>query len=604
MPHYPDAIRAIIDGWLVNAGSANIPHEDLEARTTYLKALLEGLQAGTALTHPDAPLESSTVVGHAVYWDSVNSQYSRAIATYSVTAGGEVLPDESANALGIVIEKTSSQLGTVAMFGRVNGVDITSVVGSLPTSGVYYLSSTTAGQLTMVRQAITVPIVYLEDGDSFWVSPPFRNSFVEHQHFSFALDTLPAGIVDDPDPGEPYTFVCADSDLPGWLPASHDVFQGLAPAGAEFGYNMALDPSLQSSWPPVPMESARVLVDGIEIPQGDCGLVIVNTAGIWWLRNCYSQAPWDDSGSYSGGSSVPGGCSVPGAAWDVCSSVAGGDCPVVFPKTISLAFSRVTGDTADAFVTRLTGRSPLSFVDCSDGVTEKAYGQLLAIIEPLLTVTGTASDTVVQALTRTAKTVGPNVSGVRGTGLAVITGGAPFTLDDLTYRKGPLTIDVQDSTDHREGSVELIALSDVGEAVYDETQYLRFPATADSSIRCKVNVPAQGLPDTPVMKLEFLILAGGAGDLPDLSFAYRRFEQPTALAPKKAWATPDVALADLSPAAAQLATLAWERILLETATFSIAAGDTVFFTLGRASTDSFASDVGLLRARWIIEPSA
>jgi len=44
--------------------------------------------------------------------------------------------------------------------------------------------------------------------------------------------------------------------------------------------------------------------------------------------------------------------------------------------------------------------------------------------------------------------------------------------------------------------------------------------------------------------------------------------------------------------------------LLETATFSIAAGDTVFFTLGRASTDSFASDVGLLRARWIIEPSA
>ena len=582
---WTQAIRRIQNGMSVNAEIVRMPAADLESRTDYLKEVLEAFQAGHALTHQDAPLTAATFVGAAVYWSDADDAYAPALADYSISTGGVVTPAATSRALGIVIEKTSSSTGTVCFMGYIEDVDITVATGINPVAGVYYLSAITAGGLTAIAPPLTVPIVDLSSETQFWVNSTPKGNPHEHQHYSFELDPWPAGVLDDPAEGDPYTYLEAWDTEPGWLAADHANFAAMdVPDGAEFGYNLAYDLDLAAVWPPAPTETARLYMDGVLQRPAQ---VVINDDGIWWMTNCPGGSPFDT------GSSETCGSSTIGCPPDWCD------------KHLQLVFTHILGLTADAFVTSLQGISPVEVVS-SNSLAAAIRGQLqvqLAAYTSASFVTGAAlPSTAVVGLTRTTMTDGPLASGVRGVGRISVTGTgtAVVASDDKTYQTGGIEVTVANTDDAREGAVDVVALDDAGESDYLGNLYYRMSAGIDSSLRGRVQVPLNFLPTSPQMTLIFWVLGISAGTLPPLSLSYRR--QPYSTTAEQTLAVVDVALTDILNGGPITTTAGYRYIAVESDAFTVAAGDIVLFELARDSGDAYVSDIGILNMRWRIDP--
>lgn len=61
------------------------------------------------------------------------------------------------------------------------------------------------------------------------------------------------------------------------------------PVGTKFGYNIAKDTLLSEIWPPIPVEGSFLQKNGATMATAD---VIIDTSGIWWMRDDYGNAPW------------------------------------------------------------------------------------------------------------------------------------------------------------------------------------------------------------------------------------------------------------------------------------------------------------------------
>ena len=581
-------IRRIQNGMSVNEEIANMPIADLESRTDYLKAILDAYQAGHAMTHQDAPLTTATFQGAVVYWDAASSAYAPALSTYSVTAGGVVTPGAASKALGVVLEKTSTTVGTVCLIGYVDGVDITAATGVSPAAGTWYLSAVDAGKLVSTAPPLAVPIVELSSGTEFWVNSTPKSNSHEHQHYSFELEPWPAGIVDEPGEGDPYTFTEEWDTEPGWLPVDHANFTGLdVPADAVYGYNMEYDEDLAGVWPPSLTENANIYVNGL-LQRSD--QVVINDDGIWWMTDCPNAVPW-----VSGGSS------------DTCASSEIGCPPDWCDLHIQLMFTEIMGVTADAFVTSLTGVAPLEVVSCAS-LEAAVRGVLQVQLRALTTVPfASGSDmpsSAVVDMTRVQRTNGPLASGVRGTGRVTAVGtGAPVTgSDSRIYQTGGVTITVANADDAREGGVDVVALDDVGESEYSGNLYYRMINNMNSSVRGRVRVPINFLPTSPRMTLRFWLMGVSAGVLPALTLAYRRL--PYSESTPQTLGTTDTSLTDILNGTPITTTVAYQYIVVPSDAFTVAAGDTVFFLLSRDSGDAYNADVGILNMRWTIAPAS
>ena len=581
---WTQAVQRIRNGMSVDEAVTNIPINDLVARTDYLKSVLEAFQAGHALTHQDAPLTAATFVGCAVYWSDSDDAYAPAISAYSVSDGGVVVPADTSRVLGVVIEKTSAAAGTVCLLGHIDGVDITAAVGVGPDAGVYYLSSTTAGTLTTTKPPLAIPVLELASITMFWVHSGGQGNPHEHQHYSFELEAWPAGIVDEPAAGDPYTFLEEWDGEVGWLPADSSVFSGMdVPAGAEFGYNLAQDTALADVWPPAPVDNARLYVDGVI--QRDAR-VVINEDGIWWMSNCEGAVPFGSGSS------------------ETCLSSSLG-CPEDWCEThLLLAFTHIMGMTADAFVTSLQGVAPVEVISCDTlaaAVRGSLQVQLAAYTETDFSAGGAMPSTTVVSVDREAKVNGPLISGARGTGTVVVTGsGTPVVADDgYTYQTGGLLVTSSSSDENREGGVDVVALTDVGETEYQGNLYYRLLQGQDSALRGLVRVPLSYLPTGPEMTLSFWVMGVAAGALPDLGLTYRRL--PYSAVAAQTLGTSDTALSDLSPSVTT--TVAYQYIVVLSDAFAVAAGDIVFFELSRDSGDAYAADLGILNMRWTIDPA-
>ena len=98
-----------------------------------------------------------------------------------------------------------------------------------------------------------------------------------------------------------HTISAPNASLPGWLPAGHASFGGLAPDGAIWGYNLNQHPQLKAVWPPLDLNGVSLvwnkgLADnmmGMEVPKGaSYGLAIIDKNGIWWTSDLYQDVPW------------------------------------------------------------------------------------------------------------------------------------------------------------------------------------------------------------------------------------------------------------------------------------------------------------------------
>ena len=110
--------------------------------------------------------------------------------------------------------------------------------------------------LVQQRPPVSVSVlVYTDDGMAI-VQPVQRDFLEDHIHYKVRLYAQPAGTNWSSSPASrrrhPPPVDTPDPTLPGWLPADHAIFNGRAPTGAVFGYNLATHPQLARIFPPIP----------------------------------------------------------------------------------------------------------------------------------------------------------------------------------------------------------------------------------------------------------------------------------------------------------------------------------------------------------------
>lgn len=567
MPTWKDVVRRITDGTFVNQAVTNQPIDDLVDRTDYLKSVVDAAQFGTALVDNQAVIDEAAVVGSCVYW--AGDRYAEALASYTVTSNGVIEPDASAAVVGIVTEKLTDTFGSVALLGQ---VDFASSIEDklLPdaSSGLYYLSDTVAGAMTTIAPVLAIPVGLYAGNDRMWIAPWYRNGVITlpHIHRVFNLTAAFAGTLQMISPGEYYTVTSVDTDLPGWVPAG--TFEGVpVPEGAYFCYNIDKDEDLSAVWPLLSPGTATVLVDGVVVPDG---MVVINEHGIWWMAHTYGQGPWTD-----GYSPNP---------------------PDTYAKTVKLALTIPFGDTSDFLVSSLEGVAPV-VIKNEEGATAETGKLFVSLADMTITAGNNFSTIAVQSVAADHKTAvtGPTVSAIRSaTPQLTVSGTGTTTVGGNVYQTGGITI-TSEIVGARNGSVDLVALTDVGESSYNGVPYLRFPNGRTSSVRGQLLLPTAGIDANSSLVLTFWLLSPAVSGTSPLELTYRRIPAPSG---ETSLDQTDTSLTLATPT---FSGGSYKYMAAASSAITVQPGDMVLFTLSRSgSNSSFPGDIGLLRASWSI----
>ncbi|KKN53289.1 hypothetical protein LCGC14_0603890 [marine sediment metagenome] len=625
-------LQHIIAGEAVSAGVTNRAPQQLGRRTQYLFDRLQLLAAGEALFYHDVNLEVAALVGHVVYYNPTTDQYERAIAAvdYNPAAGWfEIAP--SSFVVGMVYSKTANDRGSILTVGALRDFDLANTIDDPTVAGPYYLSMTTPGKLTQFKPPVSVFTLYNRGDDSFHFYPTPRDVLEDHVHYRYHLFAQPAGdhncieIADD----DVHRVLNPDANLPGWLPADHPSFAGVAPAGAKFGYNLAKHPELQAVWPPTPADASHVERNGKGVPSNGAvrPTVLVDANGLWWFDNCYGAAPWPPGypDCFADSSSSPESSlsSVSGVQWDCLTP------PEYMPDqaeqgldqmVLVLWFTKMVFKTDDTVVTSLDPRSetePISVLDC-DG-EPGSTGKLCLAFDwsKLQEVYPSAGFKGVKNLAQAKILRGPLVTGVKPGLRAEIAGigteDEDWAYDDETgLYHGNLQIGLQSVQDVSEGLIDLVAFNNVREE-YDDVEklfYFHFPSGRQSSFRGRIHLPrinmtASATPDQLKLYLWFWFLSRQAGSsaVPTLIATYRRYPRPVGV---QALPVPS-AEQDIDTGGEWDPSIAFTaaKQYAEAATPALDAyiGDTIFFTVGWAGIDppALSEGFGIMRLGYRIE---
>ena len=620
MTPWESLIRLISDGEAVKASVANRAPTSLANRTQYLYDRLQAISAGEALFLHYQKVESDAAPGDLVYFDETFNGYKKALAAveYNESAGWFMLAD-TAFVVGMVYQKTSNMTAHILTAGSVRDFDLTNAIvnGSATTPGPYFLSMQTPGKLTLQKPPIGIYMLYNRGDGTFHFMPTPRDLLEDHIHYRFELYAKPAGLANciTRGDGQVHQVVAPDVNESGWLPADHPIFAGAAPDGAKFGYNLSKHGALQRVWPPVPSSSYYMEQNGygLMIAGSPRPTVIADTAGLWWMEDCYGMAPWAPSypecESSSSSQSFTPESSSSGEPYFTCHTpleYLGLDDSRLDEKTLVLWFSKMVYKTDPNVVTELSPcseDSPILVLDCegdpaiSGKLCLSLDLSLLDVLEPIdgyNVVKGFGADTVQK---------GPIVEGLKaGTGAEIVGVGAEnvdWELSDTFYR-GKLQVQLRDTTgDPREGEANLVTMNDVLED-YDNTSklfYLYFPAGRPSSVRGRIEVPRLGLSSPLQMKLWFWFVGRSSGAIPQLTATYRRYPEPSS--PQSLPSTDtDIVGGGWTPG---LTLSSGQYAQAETPFFDMVMGDTIFFTIGWSGTSGPTDGFGIMRFGYRIE---
>ena len=302
-------IKYIREGEPVSPGTPNRPLQQLDQNIQYLWNLIQAANLGSTVYARAQTVNSTLKVGQPVYFDATSARFEPAFAaTESDSATGYLTVPDQAQVWGIVAEKHNATLADILLFGYAQ-IDIREAVGAdvLPdgsvAAGTWYLSGASSGRLTRQLPPVTIPVLKTNGSGGVYVNPSFVDFLENHRHYMFSLVMAPAGTVATPATGAVHAISAANAALPGWLPAGHAIFGGLAPANAKFGYNLSQDSALRNLYPPVPVQSACIQMQRPSIQDTTTtrkwygqqlmeDLVVIDRNGIWWMRDCYDEVPW------------------------------------------------------------------------------------------------------------------------------------------------------------------------------------------------------------------------------------------------------------------------------------------------------------------------
>jgi len=331
-PVYRDAVSHIASGAPGRASSVSGPDRQLESNIQYLKSVFDAANLGSGIYGWNQAVEPTIQVGQPVYWNGDNGRFEKALAAVeNDPTTGTMVATDSADCCGIVASKASSAVANI-LFAGCDTIDISAAVDGGVSAGRYYLSSSEAGKLVQQRPPITCFVLRSFGNGDVLVLPDMKDFLEDHVHFNIELEAQPAGDCVAQEDGT-HTVVNPTTSRRGWLPANHESFGGRAPEGAKFGYNMAQHAALQQVWPPIPIDAVMLEMLRPSDPAGTTQvygriteeLVQFDVNGIWWMSDCFNQAPWPSDCGNSASSSV--------------------SCPAEPPMRLLLSFIKMTFQT-------------------------------------------------------------------------------------------------------------------------------------------------------------------------------------------------------------------------------------------------------------------
>lgn len=594
MAGFQDLIRFIIDGEQVAAGVANRAPLALDANVRYLKDILEAALLGSTVFARGKTVKSDVLVGQPVYYNDATQQFEAArAAVVEDEDTGQLVTAKCSRVWGVVYTKLLADKADILLHGVVQ-IDLSAAVAAEDIDDlagtVLYLSAASPGLLVLQEPPVSIPVLHVGAavGDGVYevyVNPTVRELLEAHRHYRFELAAVPAGEHTPPLPEERHVIEEPDPGIEGWLPADHEVFGGLAPAGAAFGYNLSASP-LGSLWPPIPVEGVYLewnrgedaTLLGMGVPPGASDLVVFDRNGIWWMSDCYGDVPWPID--YGGvGSEESEGSETP-------------ECPRVLHMRLTLWFTKPVFFSAGSAVLSLRAAADSGIiVRCVDG-GGASTGHLELDLDLDLAVTSQtqAGHVVFKAFDQNHVLSGPVVEGIKAGSENVQLASNLGELPESGVAQGIVTVTVDSSVTGAELAVDTVRLDGVTEEFYAEVIALGFSPTIAAEFRGRVNVPAS-LPAGTGMKLRLRLLGRSAGTVADdaLTAAYRvipRPDEPVELPAE------DTALALSVGETLGSSNLLWEA---ESAEFAVTAGDVVLFTIARAGGDGYAGEIHVVQ---------
>jgi hypothetical protein len=623
-------IKHVTPGEPVQAGVVGRPDRVLEARTDYLKDRLDAAELGRALFEMDATIASDVLPGHPVFWNAATQRYEKALAAVSGDAESQAFVTQpSSDCVGLCFKKKSETRGDIVLRGLVEfeSADIANSVTVPIESGRYFLSAAEPGKLSRQRPPVTVSVCHIQGpNDSCTtrvrviVMPQFKDFLEDHTHYRFDLVATPAGTntVELVDGQERHRILSPNAELPGWLPADHAVFEGKAPAGALFGYNLSKHPSLARVWPPIPIQSVAMLWDkgaeqlgAAEIPLGTNGLAIADTHGIWWMSDCYGDVPWPTN--YPENATAQDGDECPRAesmrvVVVYLRMLVGNDRRVVtsLAPAVASPIEVLNCDNMPATTGDLKLDLNLQEIDCEPlGETAggKVYGEI--VDKHKLKKNWVTEGVVAHNQSRLA---------VTGTWNRILTEQEKLDLNistdqAVTAYQGLVKINLDDQAAEREISPQIVRLNDAVERLYMDIPYLGLPEAQESSLRLRLNIPYVNLGSGDSLQMTVRVqlfgrggsLAGTPTALPALEMTKRTLAAPgedvIALAPDSS----ETALT--FPADSQTIALLRDKVVQrDSESFLVSPGDTILVTIRRPlnPSDVYNAEVGILRVSGIL----
>lgn len=628
IPSYPapwnSLVRLITNGQAVDETETNKPLTDLIQRDQHLKDLLDLAFRGEALYLRSVAVDSAVAVGQPVYLNKNTGAFGQAIAEVDFdNTGVWGTVSQKTYVWGVVSYKHNATMADIVTFGVLRDTDMSASISDPSVSGPRYLSGATPGKLTQQRPAVNCYVLYWDAVNQIaLVTPTPKENLEGHIHYRFQLVSQPAGVPNMPAYAEKHSIVSTDTSKQGWLPADDAIFGGMAPPGAKFGYNLAQHESLSSVFPPIPVGSSylEVFGEGWGTGREPDEFIKIDNNGIWWMRDDWGWAPWSISywderfssssiSSYSGSGGAPNDLPPP-----VDLQLTHGYAEnhgLHYGLSIYLWFSRMTFKTDNAIVASLSAcpGQPIRVLDCNCD-QEASTGHLKLALdfsfqEDPTPVSGAKAFKEVDGLlfksgylVEKIKSLSPNI---------VVTG--TTAVGDATSVQQSVTIDfINPNTNDRELDISLVGLDNAREEVLSDILFIGFPTAKDASIRAKIDVPSVGFPANTVttnMALRFRIIGTAAGTMPPIYLSYRRLPSTDSATPYTL-PTTDTALTplDLSLVNGGSPISPNDIVEVETETFRVYAGDSVFFTFERTGTDSgtdtYAGTVGIIRQKGMI----
>lgn len=589
---FRNRVRHVAKGEPVTAGVDSRPTRDLEGQTNYLKTRLDEASLGQTIGRDGVPVGSDVFLGAAVYYDTTDSTHRNGLAgVESDMSSGTVIPSKQSFIVGICVSKTN-QTGKIISAGWVNVTDWLTAMG-ITEPGTYYLSSRDNGKVTLQRPAVGIPVLHYIGGGVALIFPQFHNVGEDHVHFSFKLEPAPAGTLALSN--GIYSIINTDNELRGWLPVEDPVFNGSAPPGAKFGYNLHAHEELNQVWPPVPADAVELIWDTGDNRNGDSktefivgsenNLVRMDSNGIWWMTACENDVPWVNLSSTSNSSST--------------SSSGAETCPQrSLGPIIRLSFARVSYMTARRVVTSLTPapNSPITLKNALgiDGET----GDLFVGFDGELMIDTEAADAdgyqVLKTFDGTKFIRGSVAEGlIAGTGVSLSgTKTKTVTIDSVptTVHMGLVTVDANVQPDERLLDLRLAFLNGAETATQDGIPFFSLPAARTGELTLSVKVPLDNLPSNPKVILRSSFFVSSAGTVPAVLGYYRLIPKGTA-APQTL-PTGDTSLA--TAIGGQTAS-ANQYVAVDSDEVAVSAGDIILIRLRRLGrTDGFGGLLGLL----------